>query len=145
MIRRPPRSTLFPYPTLFRSQQVFTPRPPYVPRHVVQHPVDVHVLPRRQLAVETRILEHDAEPRADRCPVGGDVEPVELERAARGVQQRREHLDRGGLPCPIRTEEREDLTRSYVERDIVDARDLPERLDDMLDANDRLVAHDGGQ
>src|SRR3712207_7564701 len=28
MIRRPPRSTLFPYTTLFRSEQVFRPRYP---------------------------------------------------------------------------------------------------------------------
>src|SRR2546422_2851675 len=28
MIRRPPRSTLFPYTTLFRSQQLSSPRPP---------------------------------------------------------------------------------------------------------------------
>src|SRR2546430_9564968 len=28
MLRRPPRSTLFPYPPLFRSQRLRTPRPP---------------------------------------------------------------------------------------------------------------------
>src|SRR3712207_8419836 len=33
MIRRPPRSTLFPYTTLFRSQ-VFSPRIPYSIRYV---------------------------------------------------------------------------------------------------------------
>src|SRR2546422_4098273 len=31
MIRRPPRSTLFPYTTLFRSQQVVADRPPDAP------------------------------------------------------------------------------------------------------------------
>src|SRR3712207_7780821 len=40
MMRRPPRSTLFPYTTLFRSRGV---RPGYeqVDRAVVQHPQDV--------------------------------------------------------------------------------------------------------
>src|SRR3712207_7053677 len=32
MIRRPPRSTLFPYTTLFRSRSASPPRPPH-PRH----------------------------------------------------------------------------------------------------------------
>src|SRR3712207_8852763 len=35
MIRRPPRSTLFPYPTLFRSQQGARVRPDVVARHVL--------------------------------------------------------------------------------------------------------------
>src|SRR4029434_3329151 len=32
MIRRPPRSTLFPYTTLFRTKSIFACRPPVVPQ-----------------------------------------------------------------------------------------------------------------
>src|SRR3712207_7384312 len=42
MIRRPPRSTLFPYTTLFRSEQ-----PPQAGREVVEAGVDVGPAPRR--------------------------------------------------------------------------------------------------
>src|SRR5690242_21723193 len=43
MIRRPPRSTLFPYTTLFRSRRFWD---PVVPLHPVRHllPVPPHVL-----------------------------------------------------------------------------------------------------
>src|SRR5438093_1089431 len=122
-------------------QQHFTPRPPGVPRHVVQHPVDVHVLPRRELAVETRIMEDDAEPLADFRRMHGDVESVELERARRRAQQGGEHLDGSGLAGAIRPQERENLPGSDVEGDVVDGQDGAERLDDMLDAEDRAIAH----
>src|SRR3989442_4765857 len=38
MIRRPPRSTLFPYTTLFRSEQRGLPRLPPVPGRDLRHP-----------------------------------------------------------------------------------------------------------
>src|SRR2546428_13376325 len=103
---------------------------------MVQDAVDIHVLPRREVAVETRILEHDAEAPPHLRLVRGGIEPVELERAARGPQQGREHLDGGGLPGAVRTEEREDLAGSDAEGDIGDRRDLPERPDDVLDSDD---------
>src|SRR2546426_8489616 len=48
MIRRPPRSTLFPYTTLFRSRQLRgrllgrLPRPRFAPRDVGDDAVDLH-------------------------------------------------------------------------------------------------------
>src|SRR2546430_13479800 len=48
MIRRPPRSTLFPYTTLFRSvccARQETPAPPPPPRHVVVKPAPVQPAP----------------------------------------------------------------------------------------------------
>src|SRR5437016_12462104 len=112
---------------------------------MVQDAVNIHVLPRRKLAVETRILEHDAEPLADFRLMCGGVEPVQLERPACGAQQGREHLDRGGFPGAVRTEERKDLAGAHIERDVVDRRELPERLDDVLDAGDRTIAHGTGK
>src|ERR1035438_8206556 len=50
MIRRPPRSTLFPYTTLFRSKQTFTPSPlttaPSPPGTVAAPPASLAWLPR---------------------------------------------------------------------------------------------------
>src|SRR5881398_138124 len=131
-----------PLPQLEHPQQGFAPLPPRVPWHVVQHAVDVHVLPRREVAVETGILEHHAESLADLGWMCGRVESVELERAARRPQQGGEHLDGGGLAGPVRPEEREDLAGSHVERDVVDSLDVAERLDDVLDADDGTIAHD---
>src|SRR5438270_739457 len=110
-------------PQLEQPQEDFTPLPPGVPRHVVQHPVDVHVLPRRELAVETRILEHDTEPLADFPRVRGDVESVELERARRRAQQGGEHLDGGGFAGAVRPDERENLPGADVEGGVVDRHD----------------------
>src|SRR3712207_7872312 len=41
MIRRPPRSTLFPYTTLFRSHGVVTQVPPAIIRQLLRAPVDL--------------------------------------------------------------------------------------------------------
>src|SRR3712207_8421628 len=52
MIRRPPRSTLFPYTTLFRSRQVHPVAAPAVPHRVgerPQHPVQEAVLALRRV------------------------------------------------------------------------------------------------
>src|SRR5688572_32192908 len=46
MIRRPPRSTLFPYTTLFRSQVHSDPRPR---RRTAAHRIDQHVVNRQVL------------------------------------------------------------------------------------------------
>src|SRR3712207_8303262 len=42
MIRRPPRSTLFPYTTLFRSENVFMNRGPYIESMIYWANVSVH-------------------------------------------------------------------------------------------------------
>src|SRR6266566_6245717 len=105
--------------------------------------MDVHVLPRRQLGVETRVLEHDAELPADFGLVRGGIQAIELEGAARRVQERGEHLDSGGLAGAVGPEEREDFTRAHVKGDVVDGDDVSKRLDHVLYADDRLaVAQD---
>src|SRR3712207_7228371 len=77
MIRRPPRSTLFPYTTLFRSVQQLGPLP--------QQPVLLRVLQQRQ---------HPAGQRAAHRVV------------ARDDQQEEEHVQLGvGEPLALRSEE----------------------------------------
>ena len=77
--------------------------------HVVEHAVDLHVLPCGQIAVEAGVLKDDAEALAGLVLLGLRVEAVELDRAAGGPQQRGEHFDGGGLPCAVGAEEGEDL------------------------------------
>src|SRR5437773_1742798 len=129
-----------PVPQLEHFEQDLGALAPNLARHVVQDAVNIHVFPRRELAVETGVLKHDTEtaPHIRLMPRG--IEPVELERSARGVEQGREHLDRGGLPGAIGTEKREDFAGSDVEGNVVDRRDLPECFDYVLDANDGMVA-----
>src|SRR6266550_3850509 len=103
--------------------------------------MDIHVLPGCQIAVETRILKYDAEAPPHLGLMRGGIEAVELERAAGRAQQGREHFDGRGLPGAVGTEKREDLAASYVEGDVVDRRHFPKRPDDVLDANDRTIAH----
>src|SRR3712207_7998168 len=49
MIRRPPRSTLFPYTTLFRSRRPGLRPPPHVGRPPLPRPLARRVPPRRRL------------------------------------------------------------------------------------------------
>ena len=57
------------------------------------------------------------------------------DRAARRREQRRQHLDGGGLAGAVGAEEREDLARGDVERDVVDRCDLAERLHQIMNMN----------
>src|SRR2546428_3796051 len=49
MIRRPPRSTLFPYTTLFRSPRLLQHLEPVHPRHLVVHHEQIERLPADKL------------------------------------------------------------------------------------------------
>src|SRR5262249_20131076 len=97
----------------------------------------VHVLARRQLTVEARILEHDAEGAAhqqrllDRV-VAGDPEPP-----LAWAQHRRQHLDCGRLAGAIRAEKPEDDALRYLERDMVDRGKAVEALDQIAGLDDR--------
>src|SRR3712207_9127932 len=76
MIRRPPRSTLFPYTTLFRSLQV-----------------------------QRLLLEHQADPAADLVALADDVVTGDASRPRGGVADGAQHLDGRGLPGAVRAEE----------------------------------------
>src|SRR2546427_3330654 len=61
MIRRPPRSTLFPYTTLFRSPTAAALRPDCIPR---RHPASATTMPNTELLVmpiKKRSEEHTSE------------------------------------------------------------------------------------
>src|SRR2546422_8141533 len=66
MIRRPPRSTLFPYTTLFRSMELAVPRvanhPPLVDQDEARPVMDVIRIPRPSfILIDKRSEEHTSE------------------------------------------------------------------------------------
>src|SRR5258708_25657355 len=67
MIRRPPRSTLFPYPTLFRSSSSLAVKLPGEDRLVHEHLLRVFDETAHQRVVAVRLMPHALEPdRVDR-------------------------------------------------------------------------------
>src|SRR3712207_8386945 len=66
MIRRPPRSTLFPYTTLFRSRQAV--------RRIVRLPGGLHL----QVVHAPRVAEGGALPQRDRAGVTGELDGSRL-------------------------------------------------------------------
>src|SRR5688572_31865124 len=91
MIRRPPRSTLFPYTTLFRSQAAVEP---------AGDGVDVEVLERRERDVEWRAAapyhDHALEP----------FEAGENERGARSEEHTSELQSQSNLVCRLLLEKK---------------------------------------
>src|SRR5688572_32326908 len=83
MIRRPPRSTLFPYTTLFRSE-----------------------LAGSEVVVKAGFFRHVAEPGARTGRIGAHVDTPDQNRALGGQELAREHLEHGGLARAVVPEDR---------------------------------------
>src|SRR5579885_2242139 len=113
---------------------------PLALRDAVEDAVDFHVLPRRQILVETWVLEDDAEASAHLIALDRRVESVELYLAARRSQERRQHLDGRRLPRAVRAEEGEDLAAMHLERNVVNGGDFAEALDEILYSNHLLTS-----
>src|SRR5579872_5408085 len=62
-------------------------------RHMIEHAMDLHVLPCGQVAIQAWILENDAEPFAGFVLVLLRIEAIKLNGATGRVQQRSQHLD----------------------------------------------------
>src|SRR2546422_2623173 len=98
MIRRPPRSTLFPYTTLFRS------RVPIVPRRIERARV-AHELVNAHPAGEVVFLGQVADPRQDGDRIGDGIESEDAHRAAfRPHKTRKGFMDRVLPPSVSPTE-----------------------------------------
>src|SRR5436190_1920296 len=93
-----------------------------------------HVFPPRQQQVERRVLERDADDVANGRALADDVAAGDRRGAGRGGQQGGQHVDRGGLPGPVRAQKPVDLARRDLEVDPVDgARPVLEFTDQALD------------
>src|SRR6266480_1176502 len=98
MIRRPPRSTLFPYTTLFRSGRVpGSDRAGDVPlrrAEFLRKPIGPATEPGAPFGVARTLLDQLGEPQVDRCAppdeacstVHGTVQPADLGRASSGLE-----------------------------------------------------------
>ena len=106
----------------------------------VDRDVETDVLLAREVLVDARVLEDDPDVATDGRRVPVEVVAGDRDRPARLAERRRQDRDRRRLARPVRAEEGEQLTRSYVEADVVDGRlgRLPVTLDEVLDANDRF-------
>src|SRR3989441_12177532 len=124
MIRRPPRSTLFPYTTLFRSPARQLPDPRRALLLELDEPEDLvhgmgarveaakqpHRLRDGQLVGELGLLELDAEPLAQRAigraaPAPPHPEQLHVPRVR--LREPLDNLDRGGLAGAVGTEQSE--------------------------------------
>ena len=86
-------------------------------RHAVERRAQRQVLAPAELEVDARLLKHHAEARAvgRRRRAGGRA--VELDRAAVGGQQPRQHAERRGLAGAVGAEQAEDLAGLDLEAD----------------------------
>jgi hypothetical protein len=107
--------------------------------------VQAEVLLGGQVAVERRVLEHEADVPADGVALAGDVEAVHAGGAGGGPGERAEHVDRRALAGAVGAEEAEDLAAGDGERHTADGLDLAVGLDERVDLDGGRGggAHDG--
>src|SRR5207249_2906211 len=112
-------------------------------RHVVDEGVELEVLAGSQLLVERGVLKNETDARADRRRVVVDVDARHASGARRRAHQRAQDVDRRRLAGAVRAEEAEDLSRLNVQVDASHGLDRAEALGEVVDRDDRLVAHAG--
>ena len=135
-----------------QGQHLLDPVPQLGPPEPVEPARQLQVLLGRELAVERRLLEDEADVLAHRQRFGDDVVAVDLGAAAGRADQRRQHVDHRRLARPVGAEEAEELAAADVDVDRLDGAQLavvlaePERLDDgSLCSRPDQVAVDEGQ
>src|SRR5437773_9596379 len=127
------------FPQFKELQQCLSALPTHLARHMVEHAVQLHVLPCGEVLVEAGILKDNPKALAHLTLVLCRIQTVNFDCAAGGLEQRSEHPDRCGLPGAIWTEEREDLTFSYIERDVVDRGEVPKPLYKIMNADHCVI------
>ena len=106
----------------------------------VQAALQVHVLAPGQEVVQRGVLQRRADVPAHLGALGRDVEARDRGAARGGRQQRREHVDGGGLSGPVGPEEAVDLARGDLEVDAVDGVDVAlECPDEAFDDDAAMV------
>ena len=97
--------------------------------------------PRRDLVLESRLLELHADPLADRGPAASPVESEHLDRPGVGRPQALEHLDRRRLAGPVRAEHRDARVATDLEIEAVHGGQRAEPLDETARAEGRGTGH----
>src|SRR2546426_6621692 len=141
MIRRPPRSTLFPYTTLFRSEPERA-RPRLAdPRVALERAAD-DVLEHRHPAECAHELPGagDAEPRDALWAGAGDVGAGEDDPPRVRVRVAGDAVEERGFAGSVRADEPDDLARRDRERDLLVGDEAAEALRDGADLEKRRHA-----
>ena len=118
-----------PFPEFKRFQEMLRAFDSGPVRHVVQNSVKFHVFSRGEFGIQTRVLKDNAKALPYVVLPAARVKSVDFDFAARGFQQRSQHLDRGCLAGAIRAQKCEDLAPLDLQRDVVDGDDVTEFLD----------------
>src|SRR3712207_7249510 len=102
MIRRPPRSTLFPYTTLFRSDQ--------------PHVLELRVAVDEEVAVARRLVLTDARLHERCAGEGGEPLPQDVARARRSEEHTSELQSRQYLVCRLLLEKKKGCPGGWSRR-----------------------------
>ena len=92
-----------------------------------------------EVLVDGRVLPGEADARAQLDGVADDVEARDEHGAGVGLQERREHADRGRLAGAVGAEEPEDAARRDLKVDAVQGPDVAEGLHETGHADRRLA------
>jgi hypothetical protein len=108
-------------------------------RHVVQPGVEAQVLPRRQIAVEQRLVAEQPDPSAHRPRLPGQL-PAQDARGPRvGAQQPGEDAQEGGLARAVGPEHDEGRAGRDGQRDVAEGGALAEAASEPRELNGRLA------
>lgn len=100
-------------------QHFIRPRTQFLATEPVQPAMVYEVLRHRELLIDTRRLEHDAEVRANRERLAAQVVAEDSHFALLKRNQRRKHAKQRGLAAAVRAQDREDFALRNRKRKIV--------------------------
>src|SRR5438270_54108 len=114
-------------------------------RYAVELGVESQVLLGREVVVERRVLEHEANLAAHVCAASQDVEAGNGGAPRRRLHQRAQHGDRGRLPGTVRAEEAVRLARRHREAHLAHGLELAIALREVDGLDDRPDAPVGAR
>src|SRR5438552_7082894 len=113
---------------------------PLLLREMIERALEAQVLSTRKFVVNPDFLGRISYDLADAGGILVYVDPVHKRGARRLLDERRDHLDRGGLPRSVRAEESENLAAADLERYSIDRADVRVvHLHQILHMNDRVA------
>src|SRR5690606_19318366 len=107
-----------------------------VPAQPLETTEEAEILARGELGVDREVLRDEADAAPDGHVLGSDRLARDGDRSGVGADEPGDHGDRRGLAGAVGTEQTVGLTRSNVERDAVDRRQLPEASDESVHGED---------
>ena len=90
-----------------------------------------------EIFIDTEEVGHVPDLFPDRVRISGEVDPIDLDRAAEPPDQGRQHLDRRALACAVGTDEPVDLATRNLDRDASNGVDRSVVYVEVFDRDDR--------